>query len=78
MASEGDLEDRVQIDWTPDPLSPAASSYNIYRNGSLLATVGGEINSFIDFNVLAGKFYTYEVSGVNSFGEGVRGLRSVS
>jgi hypothetical protein len=44
MASEGDLEDRVQIDWTPDPLSPAAVSHNIYRNGSLLATVGERLN----------------------------------
>ncbi|WP_282778140.1 hypothetical protein, partial [Phaeodactylibacter xiamenensis] len=41
MASEGDLEDRVQIDWAPDPLSPSPSSYKIYRNGSLLATVDG-------------------------------------
>ncbi|KGE89268.1 LamG-like jellyroll fold domain-containing protein [Phaeodactylibacter xiamenensis] len=73
MASEGDLEDRVQIDWAPDPLSPAPSSYKIYRNGSLLATVDGETFSFLDFNVLAGKFYTYEVSGVNTFGEGKRG-----
>ncbi|MFN7266218.1 MAG: LamG-like jellyroll fold domain-containing protein, partial [Bacteroidota bacterium] len=73
MASEGDLDDRVQIDWTPDPLSPAATTYKIYRNGSLLATVDGETFSFIDFNVLAGRFYTYEVSGVNTFGEGFRG-----
>ncbi len=73
IASEGDLEDRIQLDWTPDPLSPAANSYKIYRNGALLATVDGETFSFIDFNVLAGKFYTYEVSGVNSFGEGFRG-----
>lgn len=73
MASEGDLEDRVQIDWNPDPLSPAATSYKIYRNGSLLASVDGETFSFLDFNVIAGRFYTYEVSGVNSFGEGKRG-----
>ncbi|MEN9415017.1 MAG: hypothetical protein RLZ62_1321, partial [Bacteroidota bacterium] len=25
-ASEGDLEDRVQINWIPDPLSPSATS----------------------------------------------------
>lgn len=71
--SEGDLEDRVQVDWSPDPLSPAATGYKIYRNGSLLASVDGETFSFLDFNVIAGKFYTYEVSGVNTFGEGVRG-----
>jgi len=73
IASEGDLEDRVQIDWAPDPLSPTATSYKLYRNGSLLAAVDGETFSFLDFNVIAGKFYTYEVTGVNTFGEGVRG-----
>ncbi len=73
MASEGDLEDRVQIDWAPDPLSPTATSYKLYRNGSLLAAVDGETFSFLDFNVIAGRFYTYEVTGVNTFGEGVRG-----
>lgn len=63
----------MQVDWSPDPLSPAATGYKIYRNGSLLASVDGETFSFLDFNVIAGKFYTYEVSGVNTFGEGVRG-----
>ena len=73
IASEGDLEDRVQVNWSPDPLSPAATAFKIYRNGSLLASVDGETFSFLDFNVIAGKFYTYEVAGVNSFGEGARG-----
>ena len=72
QASEGDLEDRVQINWYPDPLSPPATGFKIYRNDALLATVDGETFSFIDFNVLAGKFYTYSVSGVNIFGEGPR------
>ncbi|MFN4254123.1 MAG: LamG-like jellyroll fold domain-containing protein [Saprospiraceae bacterium] len=73
MASQGDLEDRVQVDWNPDPLSPTATSYKIYRNGALLATVDGETFSFLDFNVIAGRFYTYSVSGVNGFGEGSKG-----
>ncbi|MCF8247141.1 MAG: T9SS type A sorting domain-containing protein [Saprospiraceae bacterium] len=73
-ASEGDLEDRVQVDWRPDPLSPPASGgFNIYRNEALLAHVDPDTRSFIDFNVLAGKFYTYEVAGVNNFGEGYKG-----
>ncbi|MFN5236777.1 MAG: LamG-like jellyroll fold domain-containing protein, partial [Bacteroidota bacterium] len=72
-ASEGDLDDRIQVEWEPDPLSPSASSYKLYRNGALLVTVDGETTSFIDFNVLAGRFYTYEVAGVNVFGEGPRG-----
>jgi hypothetical protein len=73
LGSEGDLEDRVQIDWAPDPLSSAATAYKIYRDGALLATVDGETFSFLDFNVIAGRFYTYEVAGVNTFGEGRRG-----
>lgn len=73
QATEGDLPDRIQVNWSPDPLSPGASAFNIYRNGALLATVGGEVTSFIDFNVLAGQFYTYEVAGTSQFGEGYRG-----
>jgi hypothetical protein len=78
-ASEGDLEDRVQVDWTPDPLSPAGTSYTIYRNGALLASVDGETFTFIDFNVIAGKFYTYQVSAVNCIQErAVRALHWAS
>jgi hypothetical protein len=72
IASQGDLEDRIEVNWTPDPLSPASTSYKLYRDGSLLATVDGETFSFIDFNVVAGKFYDYEVAGVNAFGLGNR------
>ncbi|MEY3367798.1 MAG: hypothetical protein RI973_953 [Bacteroidota bacterium] len=72
-ASEGELAGHVQINWQPDPLSPAATSYKIYRNGSLLSTVDEDARSIVDFNVLAGQFYKYEVAGVNQFGEGYRG-----
>ena len=70
VASQGDLEDRIEIKWTPDPLSPSATSYKVYRNNSLLATLDGETYSFMDFNIIAGTFYTYSVSGINSSGEG--------
>ena len=73
-ASEGDLPDRINIFWLPDPLSPEASGgFNIYRDGVLLTTVDSDIRSFVDFNVIAGQFYTYSVSGKNQFGEGARG-----
>ncbi len=72
-ATEGDLPDRVQVDWAPDPLSPSANSYKVYRDGALLTTVDNETFTFIDFNVLAGQFYTYSVAGVSVFGEGRRG-----
>ena len=69
--TEGDLEDRIQLSWKPDPLGPNASDgFKIYRDGALLASVDGETTSFVDFNVIAGKFYTYEVQGINQFGAG--------
>lgn len=74
MATQGDLPDRIQILWEPDPLSPAASGgFNIYRDGALLTTVDSDIRSFVDFNVIAGQFYTYTISGKNPFGEGYKG-----
>ncbi|MGK0315848.1 MAG: hypothetical protein ACI86M_002080 [Saprospiraceae bacterium] len=72
-ASEGELVDRIEINWALDPLSPVATNgYKIYRDGNLLATVDGNTDSYIDFNVIAGIFYTYEVSGINTFGQGPR------
>ncbi|MBK9338562.1 MAG: hypothetical protein IPM98_19350 [Lewinellaceae bacterium] len=74
ICSEGDLPDRVNIAWIPDPLSPAASlGFNIYRDGSLLASVDPDVRSYSDFNVIAGQFYTYTVAGKSPFGEGVKG-----
>jgi len=74
IASEGDLEDRIQINWTVDPLSPSAESgFNIYRDGAFIDHVEKEIRVYVDFNVQAGKFYTYTVRGVNPFGEGYPG-----
>ncbi len=74
LGSEGEFPDRNQIKWEADPLSPAATSgFNIYRNGALLASVNPEVRSFLDFNVIAGEFYTYEVAGINDFGEGYKG-----
>ena len=68
--SEGELEDRIQVNWKPDALSPTAKSFRLYRDGALLAIVDGDVYSFVDFNVIAGKFYTYQVRAVNDAGEG--------
>jgi hypothetical protein len=72
--SEGDLPDRVNVTWVVDPLSPVASiGFNIYRDGSLLTSVDNDVRAFVDFNVVAGTFYTYTVKGKNQFGEGYGG-----
>ncbi len=71
--SEGDLPDRINITWQPDPLSPSATGgFNIYRDNVLLTTVDPDARSYVDFNVIAGQFYTYTVSGKNDFGEGFK------
>jgi len=73
-ASEGDLTDRIQVNWVIDPLSPSAElGFNIYRDGAFLGRVEKEVRVFVDFNVQAGKFYNYQVTGLNTFGEGSRG-----
>lgn len=73
-ATEGDLKDRIQVDWAVDPLSPSPElGFNIYRDGAFIGHVEKEIRVFVDFNVEAGKFYNYQVTGVNSFGEGRKG-----
>ena len=73
-ATEGDLKDRIQVNWVVDPLSPSAEGgFNIYRDGAFIDHVEKEIRVYIDFNVQAGQFYTYTVKGVNSFGEGFAG-----
>ncbi|MCB0520558.1 MAG: T9SS type A sorting domain-containing protein [Lewinellaceae bacterium] len=72
-ASEGDLADRIEINWTPDPLSPKASSYKLYRDGALLGQFDNETFSYIDFNVIAGNFYEYSVVPKNSLGTGSPG-----
>ncbi len=73
-ASQGELLDRIQLSWSPEPLGAFPSEgFNIYRDGVFLATVGVNIRNYNDFNVIAGRAYHYEVSGVNLYGEGLLG-----
>ena len=73
-ATQGDLLDRIQLNWGLDPLSPAVSAgFNIYRDGIFLATVSNSIRTYNDFNVIAGRPYNYTIRGINTFGEGIAG-----
>ncbi|WP_282776333.1 LamG-like jellyroll fold domain-containing protein, partial [Phaeodactylibacter xiamenensis] len=77
MATQGDFPNRVQLSWKPNPLgSQPTEGYIITRDGSYLTTVDADETQFLDFNVQAGEFYEYAVSGKNGFGKGVSG-RSV-
>ncbi|WP_170254734.1 LamG-like jellyroll fold domain-containing protein [Phaeodactylibacter luteus] len=77
MATQGDFPNRVQLSWKANPLgSQPTEGYIITRDGSYLTTVDADETQFLDFNVQAGEFYEYAVSGKNGFGKGVSG-RSV-
>lgn len=73
-ASQGELLDRIQITWTSNALGGTSTGgFNIYRDGIFLANVGPNISSYNDFNVIAGRPYTYTIAGINDFGEGFLG-----
>ena len=51
-------------------MGPAPGGFNIYRDSIFIASVGPKVRNFNDFNVIAGRPYTYTVTGLNDFGEG--------
>ena len=58
---------QVGLNWTA---SSTATSYKIYRGGSLLTTVASPLLSYADVAVTNGTAYSYTVSAVNGVGEG--------
>ncbi len=74
FATDGAYPDKVVVSWEEDALSPSAQNgFKIFREGSLLATVGYNVTEYQDFNVMAGKFYQYKVLSINQYGEGPTG-----
>ncbi|MEI6410891.1 MAG: LamG-like jellyroll fold domain-containing protein, partial [Bacteroidota bacterium] len=74
IASQGELLDRIQISWSPNPLGPyPVNGFKIFRDGVFLAAVDSKTTNYNDFNVIAGKPYTYTVKGLNVYGEGSPG-----
>jgi len=61
----------VHLSWTvPDDGGSPITSYNIYRNGSPLTSVGANVTMYDDGSANNGTTYSYQVSAVNSVGEG--------
>jgi hypothetical protein len=67
-ASSGAFDDHIQVKWTK---AEGASSYNIYRDDALLATVGN-VASYDDASVPDTEDHIYEVQSVNPFAVSVR------
>ena len=73
-ATQGELLDRIQISWEVDPLgAPPSGGFKLFRDGVFLALVDNNTRNYNDFNVIAGRAYTYEVSCINIYGEGFPG-----
>ncbi len=70
-ATQGEFLDRIQLNWTVNPLGAAPSSgFKLYRDGIFLALLDKNTFSYNDFNVIAGRAYKYTVKGVNYYGDG--------
>src|SRR6266511_5197994 len=54
----------------PDDHGSAITSYKVYRDGSVLATAGGDARMYTDTAVTPGETYTYRISALNANGEG--------
>lgn len=59
---------QVDLTWTASTGSLAISSYQIFRDGSILATVSGATQSYGDGSVTPGAVYSYAVRAVDSGG----------
>ena len=66
--SQGDYQDRVQLDWALDKFSPPVEEYRIYRDDAFLGKYDKDVFEYIDFNVQAGEIYTYSIESVSANG----------
>lgn len=72
-ASGGNTQ--VALNWS---YAATATSYHIYKDGALLATVASPMMSYADTAVTNGTAYSYTVSAVNSIGEGAASQPAVA
>ncbi|MBI2416481.1 MAG: hypothetical protein HYV28_00950, partial [Ignavibacteriales bacterium] len=76
LPTQGDYPDRVDVNWSIDPLSaPADVDYfKVYKDNTLIATVSAALHTYKDLDVHPGNYYEYKVTGVNEFGESQAGI----
>jgi len=56
----------VDLSWTAATDNIGVTGYTVYRNGSVLATVGGGTTTYHDASVISGTTYTYTVDAVDA------------
>ncbi len=59
----------ITLNWSASSSSNPATNYEIYRSGSLLATIG-DLLSYTDSNLTLGNAYAYDVKAVSNNGTG--------
>jgi chitodextrinase len=59
---------RVDLSWTASTDNRAVTGYEIFRNGSLLATTSGTDTTYIDETVAADTSYDYQVRALDAAG----------
>src|SRR5690606_25906069 len=69
-ATDGILDTAIMITWNKGTHIPDDKhGYRIYRNGSLIATLAGDVRTYTDSPLLPGNSYTYKVTTfTQSFG----------
>ncbi len=74
-ASDGDFPDRVEVQWDPirDPFGPPVIEQKLYRDGQFLGVFPSTQNAYLDFNVIPGQSYRYDVVTTNRFGNSLTG-----
>jgi hypothetical protein len=60
----------VQLFWEPITGQGPVLGYRVYRDGTLLAILGPTVFSYTDTGLVDGAVHTWQVSGLNSAGEG--------
>ncbi|NEM97478.1 gliding motility-associated C-terminal domain-containing protein [Pontibacter burrus] len=65
----GDGNEQATIDWSS--IAGTFRQFEIYRNGTLLQTIAGNQNQFIDEAVSCAQEYCYEVRGIAADGKSV-------
>ena len=70
----------IDMTWTAPANNGGAAitDYQIYRDGSALATVGSTATNYTDSAIVGGTSYTYEVAAINSMGAGAKSNQSTA